>query len=159
MTTICIKLPSSLPPERVLFAAHDFSERRVDVWPAVRAEHFIVHGSDGMTADVTEGTPTGLGTNWERCDYDWSQPEVVVATATGSNVYAIPGSVWQLTATAAEDGGSLVEMTWVRRFRRTPRGMLFATAFRLVGRPLFRNYAREVIANLERLEAAPSQQR
>jgi hypothetical protein len=68
-------------------------------------------------------------------------------------VYSVPGSVWHITATADENGGSRVVMTWVRRFRRTPRGLLFATAFRLAGRPLFAGYVRDVIANLERLEA------
>lgn len=153
MTTIRIELTSVLPPERILLAAHDFGSRRVDVWPAVRAEHFVVHSAGDRTADVTEGTPTGIGTNWERCDYDWSEPGVVVATVTASNVYAVPGSVWRLTATGSNDG-SRVEMTWIRRFRRTPRGVLFGTAFRLVGKLLFGKYAREVIANLERLASA-----
>lgn len=152
MTTIRIELTSTLPPERVLAAAHDFGQRRFDVWPAVRAEHFTVHSQGDKVADVTEGTPTGIGSSWERCDYDWSVPGVVVATVTDSNVYAVPGSVWQLTA-AGSAGGSDVEMTWIRRFRHTPRGILFATLFRLLGRRLFRRYAREVIANLERLDA------
>src|SRR6476469_7860434 len=134
--TIRIELTSSLPPERVLFGAYDFGARRTEVWPAVRAEHLVVHSSGDKSADVTEGTPAGIGTNWERCDYDWSQPGVVVATVTDSNVYAVPGSLWRLTATES-DGGSRVEMAWTRRFRRIPRGLLFGTAFRLVGRPLF----------------------
>ena len=154
MTTIRIPLTCTVAPERVLRAAYDFGVRRVDIWPAVRAEHFVVHSRGDSTADVTEGTPTGIGTNWERCDYDWSTPGAVVATVTASNVYALPGSVWRVTATAAEGGGSRVEMIWTRRFRRTPRGLLFGTAFRVIGRPLFRSYARDVIANLERLETA-----
>ena len=152
MTTIRIKLTSALPPERVLFGARDFGQRRFDVWPAVRAAHFTVHSHGHNVADVTEGTPAGIGINWERCDYDWSTPGVVVATVTDSNVYAVPGSAWQLTATES-NGGSHVEMTWIRRFRHTPRGIVFATAFRLLGRAMFRRYARQVIANLERLEA------
>ena len=154
MTTIRITRSSSLPPDQVLFAAYDFSRRRVDVWPAVRAEHLVVHSRGGKTADVTEGTPTGIGTNWERCRYDWTQPGMVVATVTDSNVYRVPGSVWHITATAADGGGSQVVMTWVRRFRRTPRGLLFATAFRLVGRLLFAGYVRDVIANMERVPSA-----
>lgn len=155
MPTIRVSLRSSLSPERVLLAARDFSARRVEVWPAVRAEHLVVHGCHGTTADVTEGTPTGIGTSWERCDYDWSAPGVVVATVTDSNVYRPADSAWRITAHEVE-GGSEIEMTWIRSFRRTPRGLLFGTAFRLLGRPLFRGYAREVIANLERLESAPA---
>ena len=156
MTTIRITRESALAPDRVLFAAHDFSARRVEVWPAVRTEHFVVHGSGDKRADVTEGTPTGIGTNWERCRYDWSEPGIVVATVTDSNVYRVPGSVWHITATPLDGGGSRVVMTWIRHFRRTPRGLLFGTAFRLVGRPLFRGYARDVMTNLERLESAVS---
>ena len=123
MTTIRIKLTTALPPDRVLYGAHDFGARRVDIWPAVRAEHFVVHSSGDKIADVTEGTPAGVGTNWERCHYDWSQPGTVIATVTESNVYAVPGSSWQIAATGAENS-SVVEMTWTRRFRRTPRGLL-----------------------------------
>ena len=153
MTTIRIIMQSAVPPDQVLRTAYDFGPRRVDIWPAVRAEHFVVHGRGAATADVTEGTPTGIGTSWERCRYDWSKPGIVVATVTDSNVYAVPGSAWQITA-SARGTGSQVEMTWTRRFRRTPRGLLFGTLFRLVGRPLFRRYVRDVIANLERLEAS-----
>jgi len=151
MTTVRVSANCALPPARVLRAAYDFSPRRTRVWPAVRAEHLTVHELDDMTADVTEGTPTGLGVNWERCRYDWSGPGRVTATVTDSNVYAHPGSDWQLSATPSECG-SRVEMVWQRTFRRNPRGILFGTLFRVAGRPVFGRYARQVIANLEALE-------
>jgi hypothetical protein len=152
MTTIRIRLRTHVPADRVLFAAYDMGPRRVEVFPAVRSEHFTVHSSHAQRADVTEGTPAGIGINWERCDYDWSQPGRVVATVTESNVYAIPGSVWELTAAPAEQG-SAVEMTWTRRFRRTGRGMFFGTMFRIVGPLIFRGYARTTLRNIERLAA------
>ena len=155
MATIRVHIDSTLPHDVVVLAARDFSARRTQVFPAVRADHLTVHGQAGTTADVTEGTPAGIGINWERCDYDWSELDRVVATVTASNVYASPGSRWELTATPT-DRGSRVEMTWVRRFRRTPRGLIFGTLFRLVGRPLFRGYARKVIMNVERLERSSS---
>ena len=132
-------------------AAHDFSERRAEVFPAVRLEHMEVHELGERSADVTEGTPAGIGINWERCDYDWSQPDVVTATVTDSNVYAVPGSSWHLRA-APKGQGSEVEMTWVREFRHGARGRIFGTAFRLIGNRIFAKYARDVLANLERLE-------
>jgi hypothetical protein len=153
MTTIRISMESSLPPDRFVFAARDFSARRVDVFPAVRAEHFAVHEQAGASADVTEGTPAGIGINWERCRYDWSEPGRVVATVTESNVYASPGSAWELTAGPAPHG-SHVEMRWIRSFRRTPRGLIFGALFRIVGRPIFRGYARTVLTNIESLEHA-----
>jgi len=154
MTTIRITAECALPPTRVLHAAYDFGPRRTRVWPAVRAEHLSVHQLGETTADVTEGTPVGIGINWERCRYDWSEPGRVTATVTGSNVYAHPGSSWQLTATPSHRG-SRVEMVWQRTFRRNPRGLLFGTLFRIAGRPIFGRYARQVIANIEALEDHP----
>ena len=155
MPTITITLESSLRPEAVLAAAVDFSERRSQVFPAVEREHFVLHSENREGADVTEGTGTGIGISWERCRYDWSQPGRVTATVTGSNVYAVP-SAWEITATPTPSG-SRVEMSWVRRFRHSPRGLLFGTAFRVMGRPLFRRYAKQILGNLETLEAAPDQ--
>ena len=45
---------------------------------------------------------------------------------TGSNVYAYPGSSWQLTARPSKRG-SQVEMVWQCTFRRNPRGLFFGT--------------------------------
>ena len=75
MTTICIVAESPLPPESILAAARDFSPRREAIFDAVSMERMEVHALGEETADVTEGTRAGvLGVNWERCDYDWSQP-------------------------------------------------------------------------------------
>src|SRR5690349_1136392 len=153
MATIRITRDSSLAPDRVLFCAYDLSARRVEVWPAVHAEHYVVHSRGDKTADITEGTPTGIGTSWERCHYDWSEPGTVIATVTDSNVYRAGASDWRITATE-RDGGSRVEMTWTRQFRRTPRGLIFGTLFRVVGRPLFAGYVRDALRNMEQLEGA-----
>ena len=124
MPTIRIATDCTLPPARVLRAAYNFGPDRTLVWPAVRAEHLTVHELSDTTADATEGTPAGIGINWERCHYDWSQPGRVTATVTGSNVYVHPGSSWQLTATPSKRG-SRVEMVWQRTFCRNPRGLFF----------------------------------
>ena len=150
MTTIKIELDCPLRPEQVSHAAHDFSPARVEVWPAVREQHFKVHDLGETSADVTEGTPAGIGINWERCHYAWSQDGRVTATVTDSNVYAHPGSSWSITATPAPGGGSHVTMTWIRKFRRTPRGLIFGGLYAVVGRPIFARYARETLDNLER---------
>jgi hypothetical protein len=154
MRTITLSFDSALAPSRVLEAAHDFTERRSDVFPAVEAEHFEVHSIGDEYADVTEGTGTGIGVNWERCGYDWSKPGSVSAAVTDSNVYT-PGSYWTITAIATPQG-SRVEMTWARSFKHTSRGRLFGSAFRLAGRPIFRKYAKQIIDNLETLERAPN---
>jgi hypothetical protein len=67
MTTIHVTTHSRLSPERVLAAGHDFSARRAEIFPAVSTPHLEIHGLSHTSADVTEGTPAGVGINWERC--------------------------------------------------------------------------------------------
>jgi len=153
ITTISPVVHSSLPSERVLQAAHDFSERRSTMFKAVQKRYLKVHKAGPTFADVTEGTRSGPIVNWERCRYDWSQPGSVTATVIDSNIYAIPGSSWELRATP-EAGGSRVEMIWVRGFNRTPRGRFFGFVFPRAGNRIFGKYAREIIDNLERLEGS-----
>ena len=154
MTVIKVEAESTLPPDRVLHAAHDFSDQRESVFPAVSIKRMQVHEMGQTSADVTEGTRAGPIVNWERCRYDWSTPGRVIATVTDSNVYAMPGSKWEITATPNEDGGSYVEMTWTREFKRGPRGRFFGTVFGLVGNRIFRGYALTTIKNIEQLERA-----
>ena len=151
MTTIHTVSDSPLAAERVLAAARDFSSRRADVFPAVSLEYFEVHELGDTWADVTEGTAAGVGINWERCRYDWSKPGSVKATVSDSNVYAVPGSSWELRATPTSSG-SRVEMIWVREFRSSPRGAIFGTLFRRIGKPIFGRYARKTLKNLRRLQ-------
>jgi hypothetical protein len=146
--TVHIVAHSSLPPERVLEAGCDFSPRRGKVFSAVQPKYFILHEVGETTADVTEGTRAGPIVYWERCRYDWSQPGVVRAKVIDSNIYDVLPSLWELRATADEDG-SRVEMIWVRAFNRRPKGRIFGFAFRHFGEKLFGKYVREIIGNLE----------
>jgi len=150
MSTIHVIAESSLSPERVLAAGHDFSDRRPEIFPAVSTKYLDVHELDQTSADVTEGTRAGIGVNWERCHYDWSQPGSVKATVTDSNVYQ-PGSSWDVRA-SPKARGSRVEMIWVRNFKRDARGKIFGTLFKLVGKPIFTHDANRTLRNLERLE-------
>ena len=151
MSTVHICFATSLPPDRVLYAAYDFTERRALIWPAVSVDRLTLHEIGENWADVTEGTRVGPIVNWERCRYDWSNRGCVTATVTDSNVYSFPGSRWELSA-ASTDGGTQVTMTWVRRFRSGAQGRLFGTLFRVAGQRLFGSYARDAISNLETLE-------
>ena len=155
MTTIHVTTHSRLVPERVLAAGHDFSARRAEIFPAVSIPHFEVHELNQTSADVTEGTPAGVGINWERCRYDWSQPGSVKAVVTNSNVYQPASSSWELRATPAESG-SEVEMIWIREFRHNARGRIFGTLFKLIGQLVFTREAKRTIRNLERVEATPA---
>jgi len=151
MTTIHVTTQSRLSPERVLAAGYDFSARRTEIFPAVSTPHFEVHELSQSTADVTEGTPVGIGINWERRRYDWSEPGSVKAVVTDSNVYQPANSSWELRATAAE-GGSKVEMIWIREFTHNARGRIFGTLFRLIGKLIFPRQAKRTLRNLDSLE-------
>jgi hypothetical protein len=156
MTTIRVAADTTVAPDRVLYAARDFSARRAEIFPAVSVPKLEVHTQGGTSADVTEATKAGIGDNWERCDYDWSGADSVTATVTDSNVYAVPGSRWEITA-IPRSGGSHVEMVWIREFQRNARGRIFGTAFRLIGNRIFAKYGREIIENLEAVETSAQQ--
>jgi hypothetical protein len=153
MTTVHVTTPSRLATERLLAAGHDFSARRAEIFPAVSTKRMEVHELDEASADVTEGTPAGVGLNWERCRYDWSTPGSVIATVTDSNVYEPGNSSWELRATPT-DGGSTVDMIWIREFKPRARGRIFGTLFRLVGKPIFTRDAKRIVRNIERLESS-----
>ena len=153
MRTVHVTMASHLAPERVLAAVHDFSARRAELFPAVSTDHLEIHELGSESADVTEGTATGIGVNWERCHYDWATPDLVTARVVDSNVYTPGSSCWLLRATA-DSAGSRVEMIWEREFRTGVRGRTFGTLFRVVGTRLFSRYARQILANLETMTTA-----
>jgi hypothetical protein len=152
-TTIHITTSSRLAPQVVLAAGYDFSAKRADVFPAVSTDHLEVHDLKAESADVTEGTPAGIGLNWERCRYDWATPGVVTAAVVDSNVYEPGSSRWVLRATP-DAGGSRIEMIWVREFRSGARGRIFGTLFRLFGKRIFTRYAGQIVRNIESLAVA-----
>jgi hypothetical protein len=143
---IAVSAHTSASPEQVLAAARDFSERRPKLWPNVKAKHFVVHDEGDEFADVTEGIWIA-GLFWERSRYDWSEPGAVTATVTESNVIQ-PGSTFALRAVPSE-GGSDVEMTLFRTFRRGPKGRIGSAINRLSGNRGWRSYLRRVLANIE----------
>lgn len=118
---------TSLAPEQVLEAAHDFSDQRADMWPDVHVGHLTVHDAGETWADVTEGNPWPIGFVWERLTYDWSQPGSVRGLVTDSNIFK-PGSTWEIRARSAE-GGSIVEVDAVRLLKG--KGWLLAPFFPL----------------------------
>jgi hypothetical protein len=116
---------SSLPPEKVLAAARDFSDRRAEIWPLVQARYLQVHQTGETFAEVTEGTFIA-GRFWERSRYDWSEPGVVGATVIDSNVFK-PGSTFELRA-SPRNGGSTVELTLNRDFQPGFKGRIASAA-------------------------------
>ena len=146
--TVEVVLESSLPPDRILAAAYDFSAKRPDIWKNVKPDMYTVHSLGETAADVTEGGRAGPLVAWERCDYDWSTPGRVKATVTDSNVYTSGESSWEISAIPF-DNGSRVTMTWVRGFRRNPTARFLSVLYRVGGKRIFTPDAKKVIANIE----------
>jgi hypothetical protein len=152
--TVHVAEETSLPPERVLEAARDFSPRRADLWPDVHVEHFELHDAGETWAEVTEGNPWPLGLVWERLRYDWSQPGSVKGTVVDSNIFK-PGSTWEIRATAVDGGGSRVEVIGVRHLRGV-RGRLLAPLFPLgLARQEVAAHLRHFLAQVEEAEKEP----
>jgi hypothetical protein len=148
--TIRVAAKTCLPPERVLDAGRDFSERRADVWSNVKVKHLQVHERGDTFADVTEGTWV-VGLFWERGRYDWSEPGSVKATVIDSSVFE-PGSTWELRATP-RDGGSEVEIVLHRGFRRGPKGRIASAVHHTVGKWVWAWFLRRALAAIERQAA------
>jgi hypothetical protein len=121
VVTVHVAADSPLPPEKVLQAARDFSDRRAQLWPMVQSKYLQVHESGDAFVDVTEGTFV-VGRFWERSRYDWSESGVVKATVMKSNVLK-PGSTFELHATR-RNGGSTVELRLNRDFQSGFKGRI-----------------------------------
>ena len=148
--TIRVAAKTSLPPERVLDAGHDFSERRAQVWSNVKVKHLEVHELGDTFAEVTEGTWV-VGLFWERSRYDWSQPGLVKATVIDSSVFE-PGSTWELRATPS-DGGSEVRIVLHRGFRRGPKGTIASAVHHTAGKWVWGWFLRRALVAIERQAA------
>lgn len=149
---LTINLSAETPsrPQRVLEAARDFSDRRAEVWPNVRARHLEVHRRGENFAEVTEGTWV-VGLFWERNRYEWSEPGSVKATVIDSNIFQ-PGSTWELRATT-RDGGSDVTMVLHRGFRSGPKGRIASAVHHTLGKWLWGRFLRSALAAIERQTA------
>lgn len=149
MPSVRVSEYSELPPEVVLAAARDFSDRRAQMWPDVHVEYLEVHELGENYADVTEGNPWPIGYVWERLRYDWSNPQAMRGTVIDSNLFK-PGSTWELWATR-EDAGSRVEIRAVRHLHR--RGWLLAPFFlpipAISAAATVRKHLRHFLANIE----------
>jgi len=149
MFTLTVHAQTSMSPDQViLLAGTDFSSRRPKVWSNVNKKRFEVHERGDTYAVVTERA-TGIGWfAWERSRYEWSHAGAVRQTVTASNVL-MPGSSWELRAAPRDDGGSEVEMTLERRFRRSPAGGFGYAVNHLFGRRGWGWYLRSALRAVE----------
>ena len=135
MANVHIHAETPVPPERILAALTDFTDRRFDYWPNLDQRLYQVHATGDTWAEVTEGAAFAGGI-WERGRYDWSTPGVVRLEVTDSNAFR-PGSYWEYRISPDGRGGSHVELT-VHRLPRTAKGRLLTLLQGLFGRRIVR---------------------
>jgi hypothetical protein len=130
MPHVVVDIDSDIPPERMLAAATDFSERRPDLWPNISRDFYQLHDRGPNWAEATEGSP-GV---WARERYDWSDNRVV-GTTRDSNVFQA-GGTWTLIAEPRHGAGSHIRLILDRRWKG--KGWLFYPMVAVFGRQMFK---------------------
>jgi hypothetical protein len=148
-----VEAVTTASPEQVIeIAGKDFSPRRAEIWPNVRASRLVVNDRGEGFVEATEGGTGPARFVWERSRYEWPQPGGVRATVIDSNAF-LPGTTFELRASARE-GGSRVEMILDRRFRPTGWGRVGYALNRVFGARGFSFMLRQMLKAVEKRLAA-----
>lgn len=84
-------LDVAAPPEEVVGAMVDFSDRRPEIWPNLSPKLYKAHSVESSKADVTEGSDVPGGGVWARETYEWSG-NAVRSVITESNIFHTGGT-------------------------------------------------------------------
>jgi len=109
MSTLHLHRTTSLTPEQYIAGLTHFGPGRRMLFNNSADDYLTVHSRGRYEADVTEGS----GGIWERLHYDWSDPNHVVLTTTGSNVWGgTSGHTYSFTR--RPDGTTAIDVVVVR---------------------------------------------
>ena len=132
MAALTFTVSAPVPPDVVVGALTDFTERRPQLWPDLDPDIYEVLEVGDTRAVVREGQRKPR--LWAVEEYDWSTAGTVTWTARESN-FCAPGSFMSARVEPA-DGGSTVHVHWERRGVGA-KGKLIVAMMRLTrGRPL-----------------------
>jgi hypothetical protein len=109
VSTIHFNQTTTATPEQYIAGLTDFGPGRSKLFGNSADEDLKVHSESSHHADVTEGS---RGT-WERLEYDWSQPDRVVARTIDSNAWG-GHSGHTYTFTRRPDGRTDIDYVVVR---------------------------------------------
>lgn len=143
MPRIEFTVATALPPERILAAATDFTERRPEIWPNISRKYYEVHDKGDDWCECTEGSDVAGGI-WARERYEWSG-NTIRGTVIDSNIFK--SGIWELHAEPAPNGGSLV--TVVNDRQPKGKGLLFAPMMMLNGKRLLEGHLRKTLDLIE----------
>lgn len=139
MPKIEFAVESDLPPERILAAAIDFSDRRPDIWPSISRRFYKVHDQGDGWCECTEGSDIAGGI-WARERYEWSG-NAVRGTVVDSNIFR--SGTWELRAEPNGRGGSRI--TVVNDRRPKGKGLMFAPMMMLTGKKLLAGHLQKTL--------------
>jgi hypothetical protein len=109
MATLHAHQTTTSTPEQFVAGLTDFRPGRSKLFANSADDYLKVHDQGVDQADVTEGS-RGV---WERLHYDWSDPNRVVLTTTGSNTWG-GHSGFTYTFTRQPNGTTDVDVVVVR---------------------------------------------
>jgi hypothetical protein len=135
----CFQLDVRDPPQKVIGAMVDFSERRPEIWPNLTARLYRVHELGPRTADVTEGTALPGVDIWERVTYEWTD-SVVRGVLTDGRIFE-PGGTFEFRV-EPHGAGSRIINDYDRR-SKTVLGRCLGAIFQISGgAPIKRTFRR-----------------
>jgi len=140
MPRVELDLETPVPPDRIVAALTDFTDRRPDIWPGISRSWYEVYSVGDRSADIREGTGGKRSSIWAKEHYDWSTPGLVTWTVRESG-FCAPGSFGSAKVDPTDGGGSKVHITWQREpttamakliswFIKATNGMPVASSFK-----------------------------
>jgi hypothetical protein len=152
MSTIHFRQTTTATPEQYMAALTDFGPGRSRVFGNSADGDLQVHSEGAHHADVMEGS----GGVWERLDYDWSEPDRVVARTTDSNIWG-GDSGHTYTFSQRPDGTTDIDYVVVRE-GKTSKGRFLGVVLGSVGkRVLAKAFVNSVKAVEERSRVATAE--
>ena len=139
MPRIEFSVDSDLPPERVLAAATDFSERRPDLWPNLSRRFYQVHEQGDGWCECTEGSAVAGGI-WARERYEWTH-DSIRGTVIDSNVFK--RGTWELRTEPNGRGGSRI--TVINNRVPKGKGLLFAPMMLVAGKKMLTGHLQKTL--------------
>jgi hypothetical protein len=128
MSTIHFRQTTTATAEQYIAALTDFGPGRSKVFGNSADADLKVHSESEHHADVTEGS----GGIWERLDYDWSDPDRLVAKTTDSNTWG-GQSGHTYTFNRLPDGTTEIDYVVVRE-GKTLKGRFLGAVLGTVGK-------------------------
>jgi hypothetical protein len=135
---------TTLTPDQFIAGLTDFGPGRSNLFGNSADEYLKVHQFGPSQADVTEG----LGGIRERLHYDWSNPDRVVVTTIGSNVWSAL-STYTYTFAPQPDGTTDIDLVIVRdgnNFKGRVLGLVLRTIGRRFLKSAFENSVKAIEA-------------